>query len=627
MVQVSYPGVYIQEVPSGVRTIAGVATSITAFVGSARKGATDVAVPIKSFADFERSFGGLDVNSVMSYAVRQFYANGGATALVVRVAKNATTARWNLADAGATVVLDVDAASPGAWGNDLRLSIEHTGTLNQDVNFNLLVWQQTPGTNNATLLETHRNLSMDPTSAQYVASVVNNASTNVQLTVPVGLTFTDAGFALAAAKVPTGTVTDSVISGTVSDADGNPRPFRLELSNNTWAVIDDLAADVTAAINANGVVNTLLAASKDADLLKLASTKPGVRSAVSIAVGAAGGLAALLKLGLANGGREVTGATQHRPSIVDKVSLDSAGSDGVSIGAAEMTGSTLNKKGMHALDDVDLFNLLVIPETAQLVALEADTVITEGINLCAARRAFFIVDPPNGMALTDVPAWASSHRPSNGSNAAAYFPAVQVVDPLDGFRARTLAPSGTLAGVYARTDSTRGVWKAPAGSDATLNGVIGLALPINDLENGDINPLGINALRSFPAQGRVVWGARTLRGADALADEYKYVPIRRLALFIEESLYRGTQWVVFEPNDEPLYAQIRLNIGAFMNGLFRQGAFQGKSPQEAYFVKCDGESTTQADRNLGIVNILVGFAPLKPAEFVVLSIQQIAGDL
>jgi phage tail sheath protein FI len=204
---------------------------------------------------------------------------------------------------------------------------------------------------------------------------------------------------------------------------------------------------------------------------------------------------------------------------------------------------------------------------------------------------------------------------------------VRISDPLDGLRPRAMAPSGTLAGVYARTDATRGVWKAPAGTDATLNGVIDIALPINDLENGQLNPLGINVLRSFPAYGRVSWGARTLKGADAQADEYKYIPIRRLALFLEESLYRGTQWVVFEPNDEPLWAQIRLNIGAFMNGLFRLGAFQGKTPAEAFFVKCDKETTTQADRNLGIVNILVGFAPLKPAEFVIISIQQIAGDL
>jgi phage tail sheath protein FI len=118
-----------------------------------------------------------------------------------------------------------------------------------------------------------------------------------------------------------------------------------------------------------------------------------------------------------------------------------------------------------------------------------------------------------------------------------------------------------------------------------------------------------------------------MRGADLLADDYKYLPVRRLALYIEESLYRGTQWVVFEPNDEPLWSQIRLNVGAFMQNLFRQGAFQGQTPSAAYFVKCDSETTTQNDINLGIVNILVGFAPLKPAEFVVIRLQQLAGQI
>ena len=212
-------------------------------------------------------------------------------------------------------------------------------------------------------------------------------------------------------------------------------------------------------------------------------------------------------------------------------------------------------------------------------------------------------------------------------NAALYFPRVKEADPLRDGRVDTFAPCGIVAGVMARTDATRGVWKAPAGLDAALNGVQGLQVNLTDDENGILNPLGINCLRFFPVSGRVVWGARTLRGADQLADEYKYVPVRRLALYIEESLYRGTQWVVFEPNDEPLWAQIRLNVGAFMNNLFRQGAFQGKTPQEAYFVKCDKETTTQNDINLGIVNIHVGFAPLKPAEFVIIRIQQLAGQV
>jgi len=152
-------------------------------------------------------------------------------------------------------------------------------------------------------------------------------------------------------------------------------------------------------------------------------------------------------------------------------------------------------------------------------------------------------------------------------------------------------------------------------------------VPLTDGEIGQLNPIAVNCLRALPATGRVVWGSRTGEGADRLASEWKYIPVRRTALFIEESLYRGTQWVVFEPNDEPLWAQIRLNVGTFMNNLFRQGAFQGQTPREAYFVKCDKETTTQADIDLGIINIHVGFAPLKPAEFVVIRLQQIAGQL
>ena len=213
-------------------------------------------------------------------------------------------------------------------------------------------------------------------------------------------------------------------------------------------------------------------------------------------------------------------------------------------------------------------------------------------------------------------------------NAALYFPRVVQGDPLRDDQLDTFVPCGIVAGVMARTGRRRvGSWKAPAGLDAALRGTRGLSVPLTDDENGMLNPLGINCLRSFPITGRVVWGARTLRGADQLADEYKYLPVRRLALFIEESLFRGTQWVVFEPNDEPLWSQIRLNVGAFMQNLFRQGAFQGSSARDAYFVKVDKETTTQNDINLGIVNIVVGFAPLKPAEFVVIKIQQIAGQI
>ena len=218
------------------------------------------------------------------------------------------------------------------------------------------------------------------------------------------------------------------------------------------------------------------------------------------------------------------------------------------------------------------------------------------------------------------------------SSAAIYFPRILAADPLREFRQETFAPCGAVAGVIARTDAQHGVWKAPAGVDATLVGVTALSLGgdpglLTDTQAGLLNPFGVNCLRTFPNVGHVVWGARTLQGADNLASEWKYIPVRRIAYFIEESLFRGTRWTVFEPNDEPLWAQIRLNCGAFMHDLFRQGAFQGASPREAYFVKCSRETTTQNDIDAGIVNVLIGFAPLKPAEFVIIGFQQMAQQI
>ena len=287
-----------------------------------------------------------------------------------------------------------------------------------------------------------------------------------------------------------------------------------------------------------------------------------------------------------------------------------------------------SKLGLFRLEKADLFNLLVIPPFSSTTEI-AKTDWDAAISYAKERRALVLVDPPQS--------WATAAKVdvtpkiiaavTRSANAALFFPRLNMVNPKRDGRVEAFAPGGAVAGVLARTDATRGVWKSAAGIDATLAGVVSLSVPLTDPENGVINQLGVNCLRSFPNTGPVVWGSRTLKGADALADQWKYLAVRRLALFLEESLYRGTQWVVFEPNDEPLWAQVRLNIGAFMQRLFQQGAFQGATAKEAYFVRCDRTTTSQADIDLGIINIVVGFAPLKPAEFVVITLQQMAGDL
>jgi uncharacterized protein len=325
---------------------------------------------------------------------------------------------------------------------------------------------------------------------------------------------------------------------------------------------------------------------------------------------------------------------QYTLGIAGTSAFSTAGQDGDDGGAptfADYVGDPVARTGFHALDPVDLFNLMVLPADEGVAAGTHRQLWGPASIYCHARRAFLVIDAPD--AWTDAqgrPAIVQNTADVNDLRAtvvkdhsAVFYPNIRFNDR---GVVRSVGPGGAIAGLMARMDASRGVWKAPAGQEADLRGIVGLEARLTDLENGVLNKLGVNCLRSFPA-GFVSWGARTMDGSDDLGSEWKYIPIRRLALFIEESLYRGTQWVVFEPNDEPLWANIRLNVGVFMHQLFRQGAFQGSTPDEAYYVKCDEETTTQADRNLGIVNIEVGFAPLKPAEFVIITIQQIAGDL
>jgi hypothetical protein len=295
--------------------------------------------------------------------------------------------------------------------------------------------------------------------------------------------------------------------------------------------------------------------------------------------------------------------------------------------------TSTNDFGLRLLDRVDIFNLLCVP------GLTDQQTIQKLQAYCVNQRAFYIIDCPqdstvakltgSGPVGTNLDGSAPTRgllSESNSTNAAYYFPWIKAPDPQLGSKPGLFPPCGFIAGIYAYTDSNRGVWKAPAGIQASLSGVVGLQYVLTDQENGNLNTQGINCLREFKVYGDVVWGARTLQGSDQAGSEWKYVPIRRLALFIESSLYDGTQWVVFEPNSELLWSQIRANVGAFMQGLFQKGAFQGTTPQQAYFVKCDAENNPQSSIDLGVVNVLVGFAPLYPAEFVVIQIQQMAGQ-
>ena len=502
----TYPGVYIEEIPSGVHTITGVATSIAAFVGWAAQGPVDRAGLVLSFPDYIRQYGGLDSRTLLGYAVSQFFANGGQRAYVVRlVDSTAAPSTTTLTGTGGTFTLT--AINPGLWSTNYGVLLKNQA--GSTTRFRLQVVYNPSGATAPIVVESFENLSItspDP-QGRYFFDVLSTESNFI--------TILTGGVTGTMTAPPTDITTPQML---LNGVDGN--------------VLQPSSGAFETALNAG-------------------------------------------------------------PGTV----------------------------GVHLLEQVDIFNLLCVPgETTPAVLAQLEA-------FCVGQYAMLIADCASTDTLTTLtngPNTAMTGAP--GTNAAFYFPWVTAPDPLNQNRSADYPPCGFVSGIFARTDASRGVWKAPAGTEASLTGATGVVVPLTDDQNGVLNPQAVNCIRNFAVYGTVVWGARTLQGNDELGSEWKYVPVRRLALYLEQSLLRGTKWVVFEPNDEPLWAQIRLNVGAFMQTLFRQGAFQGSTPQQAYFVKCDSETTTPTDQNLGVVNILVGFAPLKPAEFVVIQIQQMAGQ-
>jgi phage tail sheath protein FI len=723
----TYPGVYVEEIPSGVRTITGVATSITAFMGRARRGPTNEPVTINSFGDFERAFGGLWSDSTLSYAVRDFYLNGGSQAIIVRLFNPYLATQEDRAQALAArpAAVAVAKAAEDAAGDGPTLTQDQADAVAKAVEGMINNYPDDPEKTAATTVAT--DVKDKAVKDAQLSDVKQAADAAVEKAAPItrtplsvhGISPDDAS-AISAANAaaqaafaaagtdPNATLDDTMVAAITTAAKDKANSYKTDPAKTTASDFatsvkncaeqeqDKKVSDFLEAVN--GDLKDLLTKANttaEAKALKLEAASEGAwGNALQVRIDydvlsdddaqdrfglqssglfnltvrhkATGVVEKFRNVSVVAGPRQVDQVLENESNLVrvtgtlppsrpdahpapppDKGAWDEntpptysgvaegeQAWDGNSPGTADYKGSQDNKTGLYALDKADLFNLLCIPPAVP--GLDTDnTVYGQAIKYCVKRRAMLIVDSPSTWSANKETAAATARNKLSdlnltgpyARNAALYFPRVLEADPLREGRLDTFVPCGIIAGNMARTDTNRGVWKAPAGLDAAINGVQALEVNLNDDENGMLNPLGINCLRFFPVAGRVVWGARTLRGADQLADEYKYIPVRRTALFIEESLYRGLKWVVFEPNDEPLWAQIRLNVGAFMHNLFRQGAFQGTTPREAYFVKCDKETTTQNDINLGIVNIVVGFAPLKPAEFVIIQLQQMAGQI
>lgn len=757
----TWPGVYVQEVPSGVRTITGVSTSVGLFVGFTRSGPVIEPTLCTSYSDYVRVYGDDVTAGDMTRQIKLFFLNGGTQCYVMRVAEGASSAAVSLrAASGGPAVLTLKSASEGVRGNLIRAAVTYGGSQPEDTfNLELFRWEaQSNGTFVARDPEVWRGLSMDPDSGSYAPAVLNANSKLVTATAPAAAAGTAASYAMrrftagsghtqmaaavASANVvqmsingsvyrdvilPTapganeaayGTAVMAAISAAFSGAPaglsavwqtngsftrfslqstaGNvfvrrsgtnpaaanlmwgseqggievtrfsahrPAPTGVTITTPDFTLFEALIAGSSAGVTLNkydingaptpATVNATWTAATTPLLDILGAIRDAINDGPALAAGEVWPwtaelwgyrLAILPKNGpvpagfddnrtsgfVLPAGTALSAATarnnvrHYSLGTTGAGTFQTGGADGAD-GNAPTLATTYDKAYDVARRKVDLFNLLVLPRSADESALSLEDLWPNASAYCEERRALLLMEPP--------PDWAGAQKAMNEITtlrqglskqyAALYYPRITVQE---GRTRVNLGAPGAIAGLMARIDSARGVWKAPAGTEADLRGVVGVAEMFSDRENGVMNPRGINVIRSFP-NGIVSWGARTMDGDDGFASEYKYVPIRRLALYLEESLYRGLKWVVFEPNDEPLWAQIRLNVTAFMQGLFRQGAFQGKTPTEAYFVKCDAETTTQNDRNLGIVNIWVGFAPLKPAEFVILSLQQMAGQL
>lgn len=804
-VQVTYPGVYVQEAPSGVHAISGVATSVAAFVGMCPSGPVNLPTRIFSFREFAALFGGSALVGEMTDQVRQFFMNGGGTAWIVRNAAGALDgdslkARSTLQAEDNTDVLTLSARSAGSTGNELRVEIDYA-TSSPERSFNLKTFRQTvqsDGQVKRSEEETLTDLSMDPASPRHVAKIVNEQSGLLTAAIPAGLAVSGANVSQS------GLIFDATAPGGIKQFFGahlagpthkiilsvaNGAPVQVSLAGlSPLADSATICAAIRAAAVAELPAGTNLTVERRAaaggEVLQFSSTQ----GPVVVTSAPSNDAAAILRLGIANGGLETDHWSSRRPAAnglvtrmhtgssvatafrrihiladtagntlgdwaltaattsasatpgapfnaAPKLGVDATGLTGVIGSFAAVAGAldvlvtsidansggdfepfraglrlgvrptygtqdsdlslSLTSTGAYALQTgdglaqasldptnvvryalgsavpvppagpggtyrtfgqagndgaaplpvdydysfdklertADIFNLVILPRAvAQLDSARA-AVWGPASAFCKKKRAFLLVDPPTDGSTANP--WTSANAASADAvafrsgvvtdYAAVYWPRIVTADGRG--QKITIDPAGTMAGVYAKTDVKRGIWKAPAGLEASLIGVRGLETLITNDENGLTNPQAINTLRTM-ASGATSWGARTMIGYEGAPDQdYRYVPVRRLALYIEESLYRGLQFAVFEPNGETLWGQIRLTAGSFMNGLFRQGAFKGLKASDAYYVACDRNTTTPTDINLGIVNVEVGFAPLKPAEFVVLTIKQMVGQI
>lgn len=631
-----HPGVYVEEIPSGVKPIEGVGTSTAAFIGYTTKGPVAEPTLIFKWDAYDDQYGGirdlgkLETGDPMGFAVYHFFLNGGTAAYIIRAVQEGTpdTAEGFLRNPGNNAqMIRFRAINPGRWGSRLRvrfasktdfpgLYVLEVGVPDKD--------------GNLTVREKFSDVTVaNDAATDYIESKVNGISRLIVVEVQdlsqyfLGVSISQNLSGLADLTVLNGKSMTVTVDGTARGV-----AFAADAFDDT-SVLADVAGiigtQVRGAVTAveNPAVFGFACAVVSQRLELTSGSRLSTSSVVVTGPGGADDAAAHALLGLAHDGVERTGqqSLDVLLAIVDGLVPLTGGGDGSEPDKAAYDAI------FGALEKYRDVNIICLPgqswgTTAEQAVIDAAVAHAEKM-----KNRMVIIDPPVNTELTTEKAVNDlGFKPKTYS--VVYYPWLKVANPFYQPESNSgvpptllVSPSAAAAGMWAKIDSKRGVWKAPAGVETSLLGVASLQYPIEDGEQDQLNPLGINCLRRMPGYGPVIWGTRTL--ATKADPEWRYVPVRRTAILIEQSIYNGIQWAVFEPNDHNLWASLRTNIGAFMDGLFRAGAFQGKMASEAYFVRCGkGDTMTQDDIDRGMVIVIVGFAPLKPAEFVIVRIQQ-----
>ncbi|QDX26519.1 phage tail sheath family protein [Sphingomonas suaedae] len=669
--QPTYPGVYVQELPGGTHTISSVATSVSAFVGYLARGPMDAPVQCLDFGDFQRVFGRPDPDSLTSLQVSQFFLNGGTEAWVSRVCAGSAPpvqprvelrgavpvsatdmgegADKGLAPTPGTTLVQIASHNPGSWGENIFVTVDYMTNKPDTFNMTATLYSESKSGNSAShgyhIVEAQHvsAVTLDVRKPESIIAVMQSGNQNdALLAVPLLTASPPVSAPFASGTMLEFIPPESAVSATFtvivqppgSDPAMPPPPLQSTLD---VAVSVSTQADLVAAIQ-SAIAN----AARDLRLFALGDAQ--VRSCLSPFISPTGTQTPLVQIWVPDPDfADYLVSIRSTPALFTVQSINHQAQrlaapatanpvehpDGLPPTGPDIAGDATARTGIHALDAMRIVNIIAVPDMESMGTADYLAAATATLDYAVRRKAFAILDMPSRLTTpSDAAAWATQTLGTVGAgviNGASYWPQVQISSPCSA-RPLSLGASGTMAGIYAAADVNRGVWKAPAGITAVLTGVERLAYVMTDQENGQLNPLGINALRSFPVYGSVAWGARTLASANLADDDCKYVPVRRLALYLEQSLIQGLQWVVFEPNDARLWAQIRLSVNAFLHPLYLQGAFVGATPAQAYLVICDESTTTAEDMINGIVNIAILFAPMKPAEFVVINLQQMAGQ-